>query len=112
MKEMIKKSFLLGLGAVTLTKNQAEKLVKELVKKNAVTSKEGKALLVKAKNAAKNEAKRIKKFAQQEAKRVVGGLGGVSKTQLIKVKKKLQSIDKELSSKGKQTLKRIMKELK
>jgi len=34
MKDVIKKSFLLGLGAASMTKNQAEKIVKELVKKN------------------------------------------------------------------------------
>lgn len=111
MKEIIKKTFLLGLGAATLTKNQAEKIVKGLVKKNAVTVKEGRDMMKKIKKAAKSEGNRIRKFAGQEAKRVVGTVGGISKIQIGKVKKRLNSINKELSSKGKKTLKGILKQL-
>ena len=57
MKEIIKKSFLLGLGAATLTKNQTEKIVKELVKRNAVTVKESKEMLKKVKKEALSETK-------------------------------------------------------
>jgi polyhydroxyalkanoate synthesis regulator phasin len=112
MKEIIKKTFMLGLGAATLTKNQAEKVVKELAKKNAVTIKEGKEMLKKVKKAAKSESNRVSKFAAKEAKRVTGKLGGVSKIPIAKLKKSLQSIDKELSKKGKKTLKGILKQLK
>jgi len=111
MKDIIKKNFLLGLGAATLTKNQAEKTVKELVKKNAVTVKEGRDMLNKVKKAAKNEGNRVRKFAEQEAKRVAGTVGGLSKIHIGKVKKRLKSIDKELNSKGKKTLKGILKQL-
>ncbi len=111
MKEIIKKSFLLGLGAASLTKNQAEKIVKELVKRNAVTIKEGKDMLKKVKKAAFSESSRARKLAEAEARRVSGKLGITSKTQIARVKKRLKSIDKELSSKGKKTLKNIMKEI-
>jgi len=111
MKDVIKKSFLLGLGAASMTKNQAEKIVKELVKKNAVTIKDGKGMLNKIKNHARNEGRRVSKFAQQEVKRVANELGLVSKVQVSKVKKHLKSINKELGARGKKTLKRIMKDL-
>jgi polyhydroxyalkanoate synthesis regulator phasin len=111
MKELIKKSFLLGLGAATLTKGQAEKIVKELVKKNAVTVKEGSDMLKKVKKVADSESSRVRKIAENEAKRITKELGGISRPQITRVKKRLKSIDKELSSRGKQTLKRIMKEL-
>jgi len=100
MKDIIKKSFLLGLGAATLTKNQAQKIVKELVSKNAISIKEGRGLMGK-----------VRKEAINEAKRVAGKLGLFSKEQITKVKNRLKSIDKELSSRGKKTLKNIMKEL-
>jgi len=111
MKEIIKKSFLLGLGAATLTKNQAEKIIKELVKNNAVTIKEGRDMLNKVKKETLNESNRIRKLAENEAKRIIGKLSGVSKIPLAKVKKRLKSIDKELSGKGKKTLKGILKQL-
>jgi len=111
MKELIKKSFLLGLGAATLTKNQAEKMIKGLVKKNAVTAKEGKDMLKKLKNEALNESNRIKNLAEKEAKRVAGKLGIISQARIAEVKKRLKSIDKELSSKGKKTMKSVLKQL-
>ena len=111
MKEIIKKSFLLGLGAATLTKNQAEKIIKGLVKKNAVTIKEGRDMLKRVKKEALGESNRIRKLAGKEAKRVVGKLGMVSKIPVARVMKRLKSIDKELSSRGKKTLKNILKQL-
>ncbi|MBI2522801.1 hypothetical protein HYW19_00255 [Candidatus Woesearchaeota archaeon] len=111
MKEIVKKSFLLGLGAATLTKKQVEKTVKDLVRKNAVTLKESSDILKKIGKAADAERKRVSKFAQQEAARISSQMGVASKTQLNKVKKKLKSIDKELSRSGKKTLKSILRQL-
>jgi len=111
MREIIRKSFLLGLGAASITKTKAQKMVKELVKRNAVSVKEGKDMLKKIKKHTDNERKRVHRFAKQEAKRVAGKIGVVSKNQLNRVKKRLKSIDKDLSNKGKKTLKNILKEL-
>ena len=111
MKDVVKKSFLLGLGAASITKEQAEKMVTELVKKNAVSIKEGKGMLKRVKKHAYNESKRVSKFAQQEARRIAKELGVVSKTQVARIKNNIRSIDKELSARGKKTLKRIMKDL-
>jgi len=111
MKEIVKKSFLLGLGAATLTKEQAEKTIRDLVRKNAVTLKESRGILKKIGKAADAERKRISKFAQQEAARISSQMGVVSKAQLSKVKKRLKSIDRELSARGKSTLRSILKQL-
>jgi len=111
MKQLVKKSFLLGLGAASLTKKQAEKVVRNLVKRNAVTAKEGKQMLIKIKNAAKSETTRLRKFAEQEAKKIARNLGSKSADQFGKLKKKLKAVERELSSKGKNTLKRILNQL-
>ncbi len=111
MKDAIKKSFLLGLGAATLTKKQAEKIIKDLVRKNAVTLKESRDILKKVGKAADSERRRISKFAQQEAARISSQMGITSKAQLSKVKKRLKSIDRELSARGKSTLRSILNQL-
>ena len=111
MKEIIKKSFFLGLGAASITKNQAEKIVKDLVKRNAVSVKDGREMLKKVKKKAVSESYRIKKLAEMETKRMAKDIGIVSKSQTGKLKKRLKSIDKELSAEGKRTLKKIMKEI-
>ena len=111
MKGIVKKSFLLGLGAATLTKKQADKIIKDLIRKNAVTLKESRDILKRIGKAADSERKRISKFAQQEAARISSRMGVVSKAQISKVKKRLKSIDRELSSRGKSTLRSILKQL-
>jgi len=111
MKDIIKKSFLLGLGAATLTKNQAQKIVKELVSKNAISVKDGRDFMKRVKNEALNETKRVGKLAEIEAKRIGAKLGIESKSQIDGVKKRLKTIDNELSNRGKNTLKKIIKEL-
>ena len=111
MKEIVRKSFLLGLGAASTTKSNAEKVIKGLVKRNAVTLKEGEDMLKKIISEAANEKKRIKKFAEQEAKRIAGKLGILPKIQIQKMRKRLKTMDKELSNKGKKTLQKILKEI-
>ena len=111
MKDIVKKSFLLGLGAATLTKNQAEKIVKELVKKNAVTRKDGKDLLKRVSNAANDERERIISFVAQEADRISKSLGLLSKAHINNVKNRIKLIDKKLSSAGKKTLKSALNQL-
>ena len=111
MKDIVKKSFLLGLGAASMTKSQADKIIKELVKKNAVSIKEGKGIFKKVRKHADNERKRVQKFAEQEAKRMAKDLGFISKEQVSRSKKMLKSVDKDLTSRGKDTLRKIIKEL-
>jgi polyhydroxyalkanoate synthesis regulator phasin len=112
MKEVIKKSFLLGLGAATMTKNQAEKMVKDLIKRNAVTIKDGKQLLNRVKKQAVRESSRMKKLAGTNAKKVAGKVGYASTMPLKTVKGKLKSLDKQLSKAGKKTLKKIMRDIR
>lgn len=111
MKDIIKKSFLLGLGVASMTSKQAEKAVKGLVKKNAVTINEGRQMLGKVRKHAERESKRVSRFAQQEAKRVAKELGFVSKAQIGRVKKMLKSVEKDLTSKGRITAKKILRDL-
>ena len=111
MKGIVKKSFLLGLGAASLTKKQAEKAIKGLVRKNAVTIKESREMLKKVSKVADAERKRISRFAQQEASRIAFQMGVASKPHINRVKKSLKSIDRELSSRGKKALKGILKQL-
>ncbi len=111
MRDIIKKSFLLGLGAATLTKDQAEKIVKEFVKRNEMTINEGKELLGKVNAASMEERKRISRFIEQEAKRISRKFGIASYSRVENLKEKLMSIDRELIKEGKKTLRQIMKKL-
>ncbi len=111
MKEIVKKSFLLGLGAAALTKKQAEKIIKDLMRRNKVTIKEGRELLKKISSAANEERRRINTFASQEAERIAKTLGSIPKAKIEKAKKRLRLIDKELTNRGKKALKSILNQL-
>jgi polyhydroxyalkanoate synthesis regulator phasin len=111
MKELVKKGFLLGLGAASMTKTQAENAMKELVKKNALTVQQGKELLNKARNVALYEKKRLSDIASKEAARIASKLMDSSRPKIVVLKKKAKTLEKELSARGKKTLRSILKSM-
>ena len=111
MRDIVKKSFLLGLGAASIAKKKAEKTVMELVKKKAISKKDGQQMLNAMTKHAANECKRIARFAEQEAGRIAKELGAASKSKARKAKKMLGAMDRQLTAEGKSALKRIIKEM-
>lgn len=69
MKRLLRKSFLIGLGAATLTKERAEKSIKKLIKRGLLTKKDGDGLIRKMLMEANKERKRIEKFMTAEMKK-------------------------------------------
>ena len=111
MRDLVKKSLLLGLGAASITKAQAEKIVRELMRKNTVTVKDGRQLLGRISRAAQQEQKRIASFAAQEARRMAKEFGAVPKAHVAKARKKLNALNKELSKRGRKVLNDAIRQL-
>ena len=111
MKGIIKKAFLIGLGAASLTKVQAEKRIKELVKKSDLNTKDGREMLKRALAEANKERKRVQQFSKAELKRARAKLGKISKPKVKKVKKKISSIGKRLKKQGRRTAKKALKKV-
>ena len=111
MRDLIKKSLLLGLGAASITKVQAEKIVRELMRKNTVTVKEGRQLLGRIGRAAQQEQKRIVNFAAGEIQRVAKIVGSAPKARMTSARKNLRKLDKELSKRGRKVLDSALKQL-
>ena len=109
MKEIIKKAFLLGLGVASLTKAQAEKRIKALVKKGAVSTKDSRAILRKVLAEANKERKRIQEFSKAEIKRVQAKLSKASQPQIKSLKKRINVLEKKLRKEGKKTAKKALK---
>ena len=84
MKDIVKKSFLLGLGAASITKAKAEKIVRALLKKGGISAKEGKQMI----------------------KRVIGE---ANKTK--KLKSKMGSLEKRVRERGKKTARELLKQV-
>ena len=111
MKEFVKKGFLLGLGAASIAKKRAEKAVNEILRKKAISKKDAKKILSTVKNYAEAESRRIAMFAELEVGRIAKQIGIASKNKSQKAKKMLKKMDNKLTSEGKRTLKRIIREL-
>ncbi len=111
MKGLIKKAFLIGLGAASLTKAQAEKKIKGLVKKGALNTKDGRDMLRKVLAEANKERKRIQQFGKAEVGRVKAKLSKVSRPKVKRVKKKIGVVGKRLKKQGRKTAKKAFKRI-
>ena len=109
MKDIVKKSFLLGLGAASITKSQAERIVKELTRKGGVNTKEGKKLLRRVLTQANKQRKSIQALAQKEAIRLKKGVNLVSKAEVNKLKSRINALEKKLHAEGKKTAKNLLR---
>ena len=110
MKEAVKKSFLLGLGAASITKKEAEKIIGNLVRRDSISIKHGREMLKKIKKHAEGESRRMRQLMEREAKKFTSEVKIVSKDKMEKIKKGFKMLDRELTSEGKKTLNRLMKE--
>ncbi|MAG91262.1 hypothetical protein CMO83_01135 [Candidatus Woesearchaeota archaeon] len=100
MKELIKKSMLLGLGAASLSKDKVDKLVKRFVRNKTITAKDAKWVKKQVLNELAKNRKRLEKLSRLKTE---------------KLKKKAKILEKALTRRGKITaneiLRRIEKEL-
>ena len=66
MKDLIKRSLLLGLGAASATKEKVDKVVRQLVKKRAITQKDGKWLADKVLKEISKHRKRLEELSKSD----------------------------------------------
>jgi len=94
MKELIKKSMLLGLGAASLTKEKVGFLIEGFVKRKAINAKDGKWLAKQVLNELARNKKRLKRLSAIQA--------GI-------FKKKARRLESRLVKRGRKAAKSILK---
>lgn len=94
MKELIRKSVLLGLGAASLTKEKVDKLVAEFVKRKAITIKDGRWIARQVLNELSKSRKQIERLSAIQAK---------------VLKKKAKKLEKALVDRGTKTARKLLK---
>ena len=67
--------------------------MRELVKKGAISTKDSREMVKKLLKEASNERKRIQKFGQQEANRIVKKMGMVSKREVNSLSKRINALE-------------------
>ncbi len=100
MFELIEKTLLAGMGAVSLSQKKAEELIQELKQRFNVTEEEGKALFEKLQNAAKENQKKLEEAALKEVERACERLGVVTNEEFEKLHKKVLALEKKLKEQG------------
>ena len=94
MRELIKKSLLIGIGAASVTKSRAQKLLKAFVRKKAISSGEAKAIARAVLKEASRQNARLRQFGKakgsilgKKAARISNELERLGKAQARKVLK-------------------------
>ncbi len=92
MKELVRKAFALGWGALALTREAAEKLVDELVKKGEMGREEARELVNDLLERGKKEREEVQKVIRQEMERVLGELKLPSRDDLSRLEEKIDRL--------------------
>lgn len=96
MIEILEKSFLTAVGAMTLSQQKAEELLKELRQKLDISEEEGKKFLEKVQEAARQNQEKLEQLAQEEVKKACERRGLVTSEEFEKLKKKVTQLEKKL----------------
>lgn len=96
MIDLIEKSLLTALGALTVTQKKAEELAAELKRKLNLSEEKGQELLKLLKDTAKNNQQRLEQMAREEVRRACDDLGLASKEEINRLAKKIQTLEKDI----------------
>ncbi len=98
MLEIVEKTLLTGIGAVALTQKKAEELIDDLKKRMNLTEEEGKNLLEKLREAAKENQKKLEEMAQDEVKKACEHIGVVTAEDFKNLQHKVDQLEKQLKA--------------
>lgn len=101
MLEIIEKTLLAGIGVVSLTQKKAEELIDDLKDKLNLSEDEGKKLLEKLTEAAKENQQRLEDLARDEVKKACERIGVVTEEDFAGLKKKVAELEKQLKAHAK-----------
>lgn len=96
MIELLEKTVLTAVGAMTLTQKKAEELLQDMREKLNISEEEGKAFLKKIQEAAAQNQEKLQEQAREEVKKACDRMGVVTAGEFDKLKKKVALLEKKL----------------
>lgn len=90
---MLKEILYAGLGLVTITREKAEELVSELVKRGELSSEEGKDALNNIANRMQDEKDKLKQRIQDQVENIISSMNLVRRSELDVVIKRLEELE-------------------
>jgi polyhydroxyalkanoate synthesis regulator phasin len=91
MSDIIKKVFLAGLGAATLTREKAEDIIEELVKKGELSREEKPGVLNDLLKATEKHKDEMQNFVKEEVQKALKTLNIVTKEDIDSLEKRLKN---------------------
>ena len=101
MLEIVEKTLLAGIGALSLTQKKAEEVIADLKERLNLTEEEGKNLLDKLQDAAKENQQKLEGLACEEVKKACARVGVVTEEEFSKLQKKVDQLEKQLKAQAK-----------
>lgn len=98
MLEFVEKTLLTGIGALSLTQKKGEDLLQELRERLDLTEEEGKKLLSRLEEVAKENQTHLEEIARKEVKDACQRMGLVPVDEFEKLKKKVTKLEKQLKA--------------
>ncbi|MCK4744626.1 phasin family protein [Candidatus Parcubacteria bacterium] len=99
MSDLIKETILTGLGIASLTKEKAEKLVKDLIKEGEVSEGEGSKLAKELLEKAENNKKALEKQTEKIVHNALKKLNIPSRKDIVGLNNKVEKLYKKLGEK-------------
>jgi len=98
MIELFEKTLLAGMGALSLSQKKAEELIQELRQRFDVSEEEGKVLLSRLQESARENQQKLEELARGEVRLACERMGVVTREELDKLAKKVAQLEKQLKS--------------
>lgn len=96
MLEMLEKTILAGMGAVSLSQKKAEEFIHELKQRFNVSEEEGKALLEKLQDAVRENQKKLEELAREEVHKTCERMGVVTTEEFEQLRGRIDKLEKQL----------------
>jgi len=96
MMDLFKKTFLLGMGALSLTKEKAEKFVNELVEKGEVGTEEAKQFVKEMIEKGEQEKAALQDTIKNELSKIRREVGLVTKEEFASLEERIKQLETKL----------------
>ncbi len=100
MLNLVKKVMLTGVGLAIMTKEKAEELGRELVKKGEITEKEGKEFVEDLLKKSEDARKDFEKKVEESVKKMLARMDIVTKKDINKLVKRVATLEKGKAADG------------
>lgn len=99
MIDFLEKTMLAGFGALSLTQKKSEELLKEIRERIDLSEEEGKQLLARLQESAKENQKKLEDLAREEIQKAASRVGFVTREDHDTLVKKVARLEKQLKAK-------------